>query len=220
MVDPGGVPPFSTNPREPTPASADRTPCLRTLIDFVDGCIADLTRKYPAQSREAALSRVRRSLAGHLEDGVREMFVQRVNDLRRQWDLQALWSQLNYHVELLLCVLCDSHGPNRGGEAARSSCYRSPNAANPPPRKEAGNSPAEEANLDRLLSTYNASGLLRLTEEVGGISFSLVDAVQRAQAENLQRSKAHLHLSQTLLSEAPNPLALWEGDGGGGRRGP
>ncbi|GET88414.1 hypothetical protein, conserved [Leishmania tarentolae] len=161
---------------------------LQSIVDRVDSACEQTRAIFPTSGE--VLRKLRLAVSSELRDAVRVKLVAEVQALLQEWDLQVLWSQLNYHIEFLFHVICDAKGSQDETDDVVTLLpfLRQKNLSSRVQRTagillDADRHGDDTTTLDRLLSTFASDGLLRMMEESGTVSFSLVGAVKKAQAD-------------------------------------
>ncbi|CAG9573583.1 conserved hypothetical protein [Leishmania major strain Friedlin] len=201
-----------------------RKPCLtlQNILDRVNSACAQTRAIFPAA--EAVLRKLQLAVSAELRDAVRVKLVAEVQTLLQEWDLQALWSQLNYHIECVFHVICDAKESQDETDDAVTLLpfLRQKNLISRVQRTatimlDADKQGDDTTTLDRLLSTYASGGLLRMVEETGTVSFSLVGAVKKAQADMRKAREGQASQFDVMQCDKAKLIAFTDsGLGGGG----
>ncbi|KAG5480260.1 hypothetical protein CUR178_06316 [Leishmania enriettii] len=196
---------------------------LQGICDLVDSACAQTRATYPSIS-EALLRKLQLSFSAELRDAVRVKLVAEVQRVQQGWDLQVLWSQMNYHIEFVFRVICDAkESPDMNDDAVTLLPFlRQKNLISRMQRTttimlDADKQGDDTSTLDRLLSTFESSGLLRMVEETGTVSFSLLGAVKKAQADIRKISEGQARRFEAMLGDKARYIELTDrGQSGGG----
>ncbi|KAG5506175.1 hypothetical protein GH5_05858 [Leishmania sp. Ghana 2012 LV757] len=196
---------------------------LQGICDLVDSACAQTRATYPSIS-EALLRKLQLTFSAELRDAVRVKLVAEVQRVQQGWDLQVLWSQMNYHIEFVFHVICDAKESQDMNDDAVTLLpfLRQKNLISRMQRTttimlDADKQGDDTSTLDRLLSTFESSGLLRMVEETGTVSFSLVGAVKKAQADIRKTSEGQARRFEAMLGDKAKYIELTDrGQSGGG----
>ncbi|CAJ1025251.1 putative Sec8 exocyst complex component specific domain containing protein [Leishmania utingensis] len=196
---------------------------LRGICDLVDSACAQTLATYPSTPK-AVLRKLQLTLTAELRDAVRVKLVAEVQGMLQEWDLQVLWSQLNYHIELFFHAICDAKEAQDETDDAVTLLpfLRQKNLISRVQRtanilQDSDKQGDDASTLERLLSTFESGGVLRMMEETGTVSFSLVGAVKKAQADLRKVSEGQARQLEAMQSDTAKFMALADsGQGGGG----
>ncbi|CBZ26920.1 conserved hypothetical protein [Leishmania mexicana MHOM/GT/2001/U1103] len=201
-----------------------RKPCLtlQSILDRLDSACAQTRAIFPAA--EAVLHTLQLAVSAELRDAVRVKLVAEVQALLQEWDLQVLWSQLNYHIEFVFHVICDAKESQDETDDAVTLLpfLRQKNLISRMQRTatimlDADKQGDDTTTLDRLLSTFASGGLLRMMEETGSVSFSLVGAVKKAQADMRKAREGQTSQFEAMQHDKSKLIAFTDsGQSGGG----
>lgn len=208
-----------------TSSSTKPTLTLSDILAYLDRAVQNTVAKYPDPDDADMLKPIYQSLTEKITSGVRSLMVKEVSQLLLQWNLQVLWTQLNFHTEFVFHVLCDAQEAEMEGEdlVTLKPFLRQKNFADRVQRSattlreaERQSSVEESPSLDKILGTYHSStGLLKMMTETGTISFSLLGAVKKAQRDAHRVNEGQMRQFQ---SDEAKLLALAE-SGSAGRSG-
>ncbi|KPI84611.1 hypothetical protein ABL78_6343 [Leptomonas seymouri] len=214
------APPAS--PLLPALNARNRFLTLQVICSAVDAACSSVSAKYPSTS-ELLLSKLALVFTAELRDALRVKLVAEVQAMQQTWDLQVLWAQLNYHIELVFHVLCDAKEAQEEADDAVTLLpfLRQKNLISRVQRTalmmhDAERQSDDATTLDRLLSTFESSGLLRMMEETGTVSFSLVGAVKKAQADIRKANEGQQRQYEAMQSDTAKWVALTDSRPGGG----
>ncbi|TPP49396.1 Sec8 exocyst complex component specific domain family protein [Leishmania donovani] len=223
----GGVTPntdTAASDASPFLAFGRSKPCLtlQSILNLVDSACAQTRAIFPAA--EAVLRKLQLAISAELRDAVRMKLVAEVQALLQEWDLQVLWSQLNYHIEFVFHVICDAKESQDETDDAVTLLpfLRQKNLISRVQRTatimlDSDKQGDDTTTLDRLLSTYASGGLLRMVEETGTVSFSLVGAVKKAQADMRKARERQASQFDVMQCDKAKLIAFTDsGLGGGG----
>ncbi|KAG5479492.1 hypothetical protein LSCM1_04757 [Leishmania martiniquensis] len=195
---------------------------LQGICAFVDRACAQTRTRYPSISG-ALLRKLQLAFSAELHDAVRVKLVAEVQHMQQEWDLQVLWSQMNFHIEFIFHVICDAKESQDENDDAVTLLpfLRQKNLISRMQRTatiilDSEKQGDDTATLDRLLSTFESSGLLRMVEETGTVSFSLVGAVKKAQSDMRKTGEGQARQFEAMRSDKAKYIALTDGGQSGG----
>lgn len=173
---------------------------LRELINYLDKLPPQLLAEYP-HLRPPQVYAVTESLTSAVSQHTRDIFEDAVRQLLRTWNIQPLWTQIQYHMERLCRILCgikendgDLSGAVRRSTGVESkkqtTVQRSKRQAAIERLVERDRTSEEYHSLSAVLSNvHSVTGLTRMMVDTGPVVFKMTQAVKTLQQRRQWEAK-------------------------------